>query len=81
MHQRISVTHIALMLVGLLIVLIVLSGVVDAQEPESTPISEVGAGEAPGGQGVPRRHVLGDGVPDTPLELDMLHKQQDGITE
>jgi len=22
-----------------------------------------------------------NGVPDTPLEMDMLHKQQDGITE
>ena len=86
MRQKISVIHIALMLVVLLIIVLLLSGVVDAQEPEPTSISEVDTGEAldgsaPGGQGVPRRHVLVDGVPDTPLELDMLHKQQDGITE
>ncbi|HET7089359.1 MAG TPA: hypothetical protein VFL17_11980 [Anaerolineae bacterium] len=81
MRQKISVIHIALMLFGLLIVVLLLSGAVDAREPESRQISEVEAGEAPGGQGVPRRHVLGDGVPDTPLEVDMLHKQQDGLTE
>ena len=86
MRQKISVIHIALMLFGLLIVVLLLSGAVDAQEPESTPTSEVDArealdGSAPGTQGVQPRHVLGDGVPDTPLEMDMLHKQQDGITE